>query len=66
MRVARELQNVVLRDPHVFQQLPGGVRSSRRLDTPYFGWKVFDSRVEVDVSLVAAHGVHKLLMQWFG
>ena len=53
-RVATELQNVRLRDAHVFENLPGSVGQSFDALTTLIGREVFDDIFESDVRAFTA------------
>ena len=53
-RVAAKLQNVPLRDAHVFEHLPGRVRQAFDLLSTQFSRKIFDEVIKTDMRVAGA------------
>ena len=61
--IAAELQDVVLRDPQMFEHHPGGVGKLGGLFSTERGREVFHSIVEGSVGVSAVEQVEKMLAQ---
>jgi hypothetical protein len=61
LRIPAELENVPLRNPEVFEQLPRRMGSAGRLFARPFHWKSGYGRIEVRVSAAAFEYFDQLL-----
>src|SRR6266446_1213916 len=61
--VAAKIQDVPLRNPHVFQEPPGGVRETGYFYSAQLGREIGNRRVEIDVGAAAAQQVKQMLPQ---
>ena len=62
--IAAEFKDVPLRDSHVLQKLPRGVRRSFYFDATELRRKVLDDVVEGEVRVAASQKIDDLLPDW--